>query len=265
MALRKDYDPLMDDPPTEVPLANAPLLRAIAQVRFPVIAATQRDEFIAPFQEAIRDQYPVLRSERIRNLVLGPQGQSEGPPSIVWRFSDVDGGWRVSLGRDFVAIETTEYQSRDDFFSRFSVVMNGLQEHVNPRVMDRLGVRYIDRVVGELVGDIARLLRTEVCGVAATGVLHNAVQVLSEALMSTREGASLRARWGVIPPNGTTDPSAIEAVREQSWILDLDMFATGARPLDVAKTVADARAYAERIYAFFRWAVNDEFLKVFGG
>ena len=265
MSSAKDFNPLKGKPPKEVPLKNAPLIRVIAQVRFPVIAATQKDEFIAPFQEAIRPHYPILRPERIRNLILGPEGQSEGPPAVVWRFSDMTAGWRVSLGRDFLAIETTSYESREDFFARFRFVAEALEKHVNPRVMDRLGVRYIDRVVGKEVEKIASMLRPEICGVASTVLRGDASQVLREALFSTPEGASLRARWGLIPAKGTTDPAAIEPVDDVSWILDLDMFSNESGPLESGKLLEDARSYAERIYAFFRWAVNDRFLETYGG
>ena len=45
-------NPLTGSPPPEVPLANAPLIRVIAQVRFPLIASVENRSFVAPFQEA---------------------------------------------------------------------------------------------------------------------------------------------------------------------------------------------------------------------
>jgi hypothetical protein len=46
--------PLTGPPPAEVPLTDPPLVRVIAQVRFPLIASVEKREFIAPFQEAFR-------------------------------------------------------------------------------------------------------------------------------------------------------------------------------------------------------------------
>ena len=64
-------NPLVASPPSEIPLRNAPLVRVIAQVRFPLIASIDKRGFIAAFQEGLRDTYPVLRQETIQGLVVG--------------------------------------------------------------------------------------------------------------------------------------------------------------------------------------------------
>ena len=106
-----DYNPLTDPTPTEVPLKNAPLVRVVAQVRFPLITAIGDQQFIAPFQEALRKIYPVLRPERIQGVIFGPEGAIPTQEEQVWRFFDVEDHWRISLAPDFVAVETTKYQS----------------------------------------------------------------------------------------------------------------------------------------------------------
>src|SRR5262249_53345171 len=113
-----DEDPLVAPPPAEVPLANAPLVRVIAQVRFPLVVAVEQREFIAPFQEAVRAKYPVLRQEQTQGVLLSPAGVASVPAQTAWRFSDIEGHWRVSLTPDFLALETTSYTSRSDFLSR---------------------------------------------------------------------------------------------------------------------------------------------------
>jgi uncharacterized protein (TIGR04255 family) len=72
-------------------------------------------------------------------------------------------------------------------------------------------------------------------------------------------------RWGRLPEKATIDPGAIEPIPEPSWILDIDMFSTKRNQLDPKQLVEDARVYSERIYTFFRWVVEDEFLKQYGG
>lgn len=256
--------PLQGPPPAEIPLKTAPLVRVIAQLRFPLIASVDKRDFIAPFQEAIRQNYPVLRPEQSRSLVFGPEGVVDARSSSTWRFSD-SRGWRVSLAPEFVALETTRYTSRDDFLTRFEEVLIALREHVNPRVADRLGIRYIDRITGTNLEDLPRLVRPEVAGVVATRLVEHAVHAICETLFMLPGGAGqLMARWGLVPPKGTVDPAAVDAIDEKSWLLDLDAFIAETRPLDVAATVSQAREFAERIYSFFRWAVDDEFLRRYG-
>lgn len=264
--MRTSHDPLTCAVPAEVPLPSAPLVRVIAQIRFPQVLSIEKRDFVAPFQEAIHAQYPVLRAEQKQGLMVSPQGASPMLPQVIWRFADIEGNWRVSLSPDFIAIETTAYESRKDFFERFTVVVQALAEHVSPKVVDRIGVRYIDRITGDAVKDIAKLVRPEILGIVGRMIAQHARHTLSESLFVVPEpAAQLLARWGLLPRGGTVDPAAIEPLDEPSWILDLDMFRSEPRTFDPSEVVADARSYAERIYTFFRWAVTNDFLHLYRG
>lgn len=260
-------NPLTDPPPEEVPLSDAPLVRVIAQIRFPLITSIEKRDFIGPFQEAIRNEYPILRPEQTKGVVLGPKGVVEARSNTIWRFYDTTKDWRVSLAPDFLALETSTYSSRDDFLGRFERVLGSLAEHVNPQVVDRIGVRYIDRVTGDNLGDLSTLVRDEVAGVLGTALSEHAAHSISENIFEFPDGAGrLMARWGLIPAGGTVDPAAVEPLDEPSWLLDVDAFLdTDSRELDVDEVVAVARGFAERIYAFFRWVVKPEFLERYGG
>jgi len=258
-------DPFTDPPPAEVPLVNAPLVRVIAQLRFPLVASIEQRDFIAPFQEAIRSSYPILRQEQTQQVLFGANiATPVRSSSTAWRFNSEDGHWRVSLTSDFLALETTKYTSRKDFLERLEIVVAALASRIDPKLLDRVGIRYIDRISGDALADISRLVRPEVRGLigspAATAVTHSITETVF-----TREDAQALVRWGQLPPHVTVDPAAIEPSDAPSWILDLDMFSSGPVPFSVDRVVADTRGYMERLYTFFRWAVTDEFLRHFGG
>jgi uncharacterized protein (TIGR04255 family) len=258
-----NVDPLVSPPPEEVPLKDAPLVRVIAQIRFPEILSIEQRSFVAPFQEALREAYPVLRLDQTPGLLVRPAGVA-AKPMVAWRFNDIDGNWRVSLTSEFLALETTNYESRSDFLARFRVALEALSEYFDPKQVDRLGVRYIDRITGSAVDEISALVQPEVRGISGTLAASHADHSLTETLFAV-EDARVVARWGQLPPRGTVDPAAIEPAEEKSWILDLDMFSSNATPFVVDRVVEDARRYAERIYAIFRWAVTDDFLRRYGG
>jgi uncharacterized protein (TIGR04255 family) len=257
-AMPRKPDPFSGPPVEEVPLASAPLERVIAQVRYPLVLAVDRSESIAPFQEQLRARYPLLEEERHQV----PVPQQEGATQVIWRFASVDGAWRVSLSRAFVAIETTTYTSRDEFLSRFREVVGALEAHVAPARIDRLGVRYIDRIRGAQMADLARLVRDELRGIASAAVAGRCVHSLTESVFEL-DHARLLARWGLLPPNAVIDPS-MEPVNDRTWVLDLDMASTRPMPFDVEVTTETARRFASQIYEFFRWAVTDAFLEQFG-
>ena len=72
-------DPLVAPLPAEVPLNHAPLVRVIAQLRFPEILSVEQRDFVAPFQEAIRqnpemiDAYILLADLHVQ---LGEDGEA---------------------------------------------------------------------------------------------------------------------------------------------------------------------------------------------
>ncbi len=258
--------PLDGPPPSEVPLENAPLIRVIAQVRFPLIASIERRDYIGAFQEAIRGTYGVLRPEYARSFSIGPRGPMETRTSTIWRFQNGSDDWRVSLAPDFLALETTKYTSRQDLVERLEFVLRALAEHINPNNIDRLGVRYIDRVSGELLTDLPKLVRPEVAGILATPLARFAGHSITESVFKLPSiGGKVSTRWGLVPGEGTVDPGAIEPMPKESWLFDVDAFKQETQPLDVDTIVQQARSLAERVYSIFRWATNDEFLRRFGG
>jgi uncharacterized protein (TIGR04255 family) len=143
-------------------------------------------------------------------------------------------------------------------------VVEALDEHFDPRLLDRFGVRYIDRIIGAAVDNIASLVRAEVRGITGTAAAAHVTHAFSESMFELSD-ARVLARWGLLPAGATSDPTAVEPIQERSWILDLDMFSTGSEPFNTDRVLANAQRYAERIYTIFRWAVTDDFLRHYGG
>ena len=259
-------NPFTDPLPAEVPLPRAPLVRVVCQLRFPAILSVESQEFVAPFQEALRTNYPVLRQEQTENFIFGPTGMIPSKAQTAWRFHDLASHWRVSLTTNFIALETTKYSSRNEFLDRLSAIVQAAQEHIKPAVADRVGVRYLDRLDSDALARLTELVRPELVG-ALTGELHGQLaHSLTESIFDTG-AAQLLARWGLLPPKATMDPDFMAPIDSASWILDLDMFSKPGdnTPFRVDEVVSKVRGYAERVHAFFRWCVKDDFLKYYGG
>jgi uncharacterized protein (TIGR04255 family) len=262
----RDFDPLFGEPQEEIPLANAPLARSIVQVQFAPILLIRSEDFIAPFQERIRPDYPNFEQEVAQvHPLFG--GEVEQKTAVTWRFLDGTRDWRVSLTPTFLALETLNYTSRADFLGRFKVVVAAFKETVKSARVTRVGVRYVDHVKSPEVEMMAEMLRPEMRGIATSTLRPSLQHSLSEAICTVAEG-QLLARWGLLPPHGTHDPSVMPPASTESWFLDLDVFKQYAEPfveMDVNAIHGVADALAVRSYAFFRWAVTDRFLEVYGG
>ena len=211
--MSQSLDPLIDPVPDEVPLPRAPLARVIAQVRFPPVMSIERPEFVGPFQEAIRSSYPVLRPEREVGAVVGAQGLTEMQSGSIWRFHDSPGNWRASLSTNFLALETTEYTSRDDFLARLTSLLQALEAHIGLGLVDRLGVRYIDRIAWEAAA-ASNMVRSEIMGVLAAPFADKSVQAVTETVFRLGQTTRFSRRAGMIPAHRTIDPAALEPADE---------------------------------------------------
>ncbi len=261
-------NPLIGPPPAEVPLPQAPLERVIAQVRFPpVVALAEPGPLVARFQEAIRADYPVLREEHSIAVQIGSQGVISEQSGQVWQFHAVDGSWYAALGAEFLALVCSRYTSRADFFRRWLRLLAALGETINPAQVDRLGVRYVDRLRLPAPTQLGGLVRKELAGVLDTELAQHTYIGLSEHVFELPEdpGARLRARWGWLPARQTYEAMVVAPDPSGSWLLDLDAFRGATEGYDAVELCDASRAFAERIYTFFRWSVTDDFLRRFGG
>lgn len=256
-------------PVDEIPLPRAPLVFVVAQARFERVASISSETFVAGFQEAIRAQYPIMQRGQQAGIVLGPDGPVvTADAGVIWRFDETPEQWQLVLAPDFVALSTKRYTHRQDFIDRFSTVLSAAQRELKLRFCNRLGVRYVDRLTDpSLLDRLGVLLKPEVLGAVAvepgeTGV--EPVHGFMDAAYGLPEAAELHARWGLLPAGATFDP-AIEAADLRSWVLDLDVYSTERTPFDPRALASRADALSQRIYRFFRWAVQDEFLVAHGG
>lgn len=260
-----NYNPLTAQPPEEVPLKDAPLIRVIAQVRFPPILSIEKKDFVGSFQEEIRYEYPILQPEQTQTVVFGPQGVVQPAFQLTWRFIDTAGSWRVSLAPNFMALETTAYSSRRDFLERLERLLIAFEQSFNPQIIERFGLRYVNRLIGQDLQDISSLVKPEIAGLMGAEFIEDIHQTVNESLFVIPNGGEeIIARWGLMPGDVTFAPD-IEPVAESSWILDIDMSLSKNREFSIEELMSEGRCFAERIYTFFRWAVKDEFLRRFGG
>ena len=265
--------PLNPAPTPEVPLSGAPLARVLAQARFPTILAIRDADKVAGFQEALRNTYPNLRREQVHSIELASNRTPDVRQDLIWRLADreTEPRWQVSLGVDFVALDTSDYDSRADFLVRLRDVLTALEQAFRPASASRFGLRYIDHLTGEAVDRIGALIRTEILGMIQRTrnldptLSDSVIYQITEAQFLAPNGDRIQGRWGKLPANATYDPNALAPVAEPSWVLDLDMFTTESRPFASEDLLATATGYAECLYWLFRQMVTVEFLRFYGG
>jgi uncharacterized protein (TIGR04255 family) len=259
--------PLGGSPPPEISLPRAPLVRVIAQVRFPGILKIENKDVVASFQEEIRRDYPLFEQQSTQRVEvqLGPGGPTVNQvPGTNWRFQDAKRNWRLSLTTDALSFEVESYTSRSDFLARWTKAVAAVERIFEPGIALRIGMRYIDRVTDKPLDAIDELVHTDILGFARPPLRDHVRHAMSEATLSIEEGEML-LRWGILPANTTIDPNVLPPIPHLSWILDIDVSSSEQRTFDKNQLGASFRSLAERAYSVFRYMTTDQFLKTYGG
>lgn len=259
-------DPLFGSIPERITLAHAPIVYVIAQVQFPLIMRIREDSFIVEFQDRIRKIYPFVERVEAVPITLPGSTPDTGGTEVHWNFSSVDKKWRVVLATSTISLETKDYHGHTDFIERFGFILSALADTVQPVVMTRIGYRYINRLQdpADLL-DIQRLVRENLVGLADAKIRDNVVQSVAQSTCRTKEG-ELVVHWGILPPN-TAMSDLMDRTDTNSWVLDIDAFERYEQANDfvVEQALTALNYLSDRAYAFFRWAITEEFLKRFGG
>lgn len=129
-----------------IELKAPPLELVVCQVRFPTILELAGGQTLRVSARA-RSAYPVTRTQQTSAVVeLQPGPGPHTTLSTIWRFDDRESAWTVTLGTDFLALETKRYQRFDDFIGRFMDVLSWVREIYSVELRERIGLRYIDRI-----------------------------------------------------------------------------------------------------------------------
>jgi len=249
-------------PPSEVALSDAPLVRVLSRISF------------TPVPELLDDAIERALAERLLGYPV--RGQTSGlsislpvpaiPVAEMFRtFEESEGDWKVTIGKDFVVLETTSYDRRPAFVERLCGVLKALESVLRPPRVTRIGVRFIDRI--ENPQDLVTLVRAPLSGwlghIAApdTVLEHQIVQV---QLRVPESPYKVQAKSLLLPAGVLVDP-AIPPSTGQSWWLDLDAFDDSARSFDGDALAATVSDLAQHAYSLFHWGVTDEFRAKFGG
>ncbi|MDT9598553.1 TIGR04255 family protein [Sphingosinicella rhizophila] len=264
-------NPLIDPVPEEVPLERAPLARVVCAVHFPAILkiVDGTGAGIAAFQESIRREYPTLEQEVEQSVTIQLGDNKTISPqvtaNVVWRFTDKEKAWRVTLGREVLALDTqTGYTNRKAFLDRFDTIAHAFIEALEPAQCTRIGTRYVNVLTGEMIDRFQDYVQPEFRAFGHQPFLQDLVAGNQVAEFRVPEGR-LIVRAGIHKPGQTHDPSILPPIDAVRYFLDLDGVNLEPRDFSPSGIRSAAEGLTERVYTMFRWAVTDNLLEVCNG
>jgi uncharacterized protein (TIGR04255 family) len=257
-------------------MTSAPLVEAVAQVSYPIVARLQSLEGIAPLQDALFDLFPYMTQQVVQevSLMIGPAGPAapESAKSTIHQFTD-DDGWRLSVTVSSASLSVgPQYAGVDDFAGRFRRVCAALHDIGRVRRCDRLGVRYLDLVeLTEGSDEWASWFRPDIVGLASpdlsdAGLIASLTETrLQQEPMGALSGPMLGViRHGVVPPGSVMQGVPPRVIDQRAFLLDMDTYVQSPQPFEPERLAEQYLTLHGEIEKVFHWAVTDAGRERFG-
>lgn len=238
------------DPDRRV-LPGAQLELVVAQVRFEAIDEVADSSIGLALGTALdaATSWSEVRSQRSR--AEGGARRRDG-----WEFSTDDGAWTITVLGDQVSLATARYTRWSDFSARLATVIAAVSNVLRPKLEQRLGLRYVDRLTRPRVekpygwnGWISEAFLGPLAHDLLGPYVRSTQQQLDVALGS---GRSAIARHGAFP-----DPSEAGLV---SYLLDFDVYRDGMRAFHPTALLAEMKEFNRLQLQLFQAAVTPALL-----
>ncbi|WP_205787221.1 TIGR04255 family protein [Specibacter cremeus] len=249
-------------------LSNAPLEVAICEVRF----TSARTEVRAETAARIRDVLVETMGIDFPSIQVATQGTMQinlnaGAPSwsgdqtTGWQVASTDGQHSATVFPGSVIWQVGAYERWSvSMRAPLKVLLNSLAADQPPSLVQRVGLRYVDRFVDpacHALGDWSGKIDTTLLGPVGNKVFGSKVrgaQQQIEIALDGRHGAILR--HGPIPDQET---------KSVNYLLDIDIFANAAVSFDVIGVLDTAERLNRTALSLFQACVSAEYLRTLKG
>ena len=247
---------------------NDILFEVIFQARFPRIMKISNEQ-PANFQDQIRKKgFPETKvkkvadvpaaipiPEQIRKAVLGDDE---------YMFFSEDGKWQITLTKDFIALQCTDYKNYTEFEEHLRTTLEVFWKEYEPNYFNRIGLRYRNLANKKILG-IDKDIRVFVPAHVAPELqesIKDEVEVIEKTLLLKDETSTVNVRYiygtlsGKFGKNNLND--------EKSYIIDIDCFTT-EKIRKVENVIAASRKFNEgNIRNIFQWSITDTLREAMG-
>ena len=232
------------------PLESSPLTLVVAQIRHERLLDAASPTKALAIRDSLGEDQGELSEHRqqVMTVVAGPgvgaAESTEGPSG--WQLTSADGTSTTVIQQEFFSIETTAYSTWTDFRAQLEALIGGIEVNLQPKIEQRVGLRYIDTIKHSSVStaaDWSGLIDPDLLGAIGNGPLSGSVRASQQILeMEGSNGVRVNLRHGSqIAPAG---PKPI-------YLLDLDCYVQAGRRFEATTVLAaldDLHSVALRLF-----------------
>jgi uncharacterized protein (TIGR04255 family) len=240
--------------PTQPELQDAPLRVVLCQLRFPPLFRFEEAN-TRSFAAALGEEYPLVSEDQLQvmELNVSPQGavRSQGSPThAVFRLESEQRDRAITLGHEWLSLETTEYAGFDEFSEQWRLALGAALDAFDFAHELRLGLRYVNELE---VGPSASPERLrDILTDNVLGALN--LDASAERLVRSWQEVRFRHDHG-----GYTMQHGYVENADQAWvyILDYDGYREGKRAIEVDEQVEALKTMNHHIFRLFRKSVTE--------
>lgn len=239
-------------------LKRSPLVLALCQIRFSTILAME--SYVPDIQERLRSSYPGFREASSQEILVRPdEGSIASRRSTRWLFQGGDGREAVVLSPDFLVLQTATYKTFDEFGERLADVLRVVQSIAEIGFSERVGLRFIDRIVPRDGEQLSSYVHAGLTGLPAEFLQEAGLEVgptisRCEVRTETPMGGHLVIRSLEQPPGDVSLPQGLE---EQDIRLDLEPCERHTLLLDIDHFVHERADFAPAELLKTAWKLHE--------
>jgi uncharacterized protein (TIGR04255 family) len=251
------------------PLKTPPVFLTIAQARFnPILKLS---DFLADIQESFRQAgFPDFSSHRIASIQFLTQiGQPPAPTPVsqeTFLFGNVERTQLFILDQCSLTLQSTDYDRFEAFTAHFRDGLRRVDDSVKLAFSERVGLRYLDRVMPQPGETIGQYLKEQVHGLASH-IGGKSLYSYAES-MNAVENIKLRSRVLIQPggltfppdlpqPIGMNVPKRFTEYHGTSAVLDNDGFVEGREAFSVEAVASHLDTIHDVVSAAFKTTASE--------
>ena len=260
-------------------LVRAPLVQAVVQVRYPVIAHLQLLSGVAQMQDKLKALFPFMEQKQQQLVNFSFNSGGVGPSvqqtaSVSWEFTSDEHAYMLTLesGAAALSIPGQEYQGVENLRSMVGQVVSALEMVEEVRRCDRIGVRFLN--VHPAAGgyeEVLQYFRTELVGligvVPSTSSVPGAIsqlQLSSNKVLADNSEVQGIIHAGLLPAESILPGLPPIILPERSFFMDCDIYSPQSRKFRTEGLLEVFTALHSELDAIFHFALTEDGKAAFG-
>lgn len=213
------------------------LRQAVCELRFPTLFELEGARPPASFARALRKDYPTYHAND--DLSVGPNGVDKSHLHV---FSSLKVGWSVTLRAASITLETTRYESFDDFRKRLDLVVDAASQIIDSEYFTRIGLRYVNVVpTGE--DSLSDWIHSGLVGLHESDIFGGAVEY-SGRIAGPGELGGYLLNHGIAGDANS---------RKREYVIDMDF---SAHDVEVDESMQIVDSLHSQAYRLFNWSLG---------